>query len=461
MQNNINKILSPISFVNYEIIKNHSLGGYKVKLNWNFVPDAKMFKVYKAILPQTKQEKVYNITQVTLEKLSSRNNTTPANNNILYNKEIFKKNKQKEYKFFEIAQIPFNKKNKEYSLVDNNIKLEHGYAYVVTFLNSALQESPKTNILNLSVDDFEHPPVPEDVVLNDSSEGIGVTIKTKSANVVSYKIFRANKDVSKNFNELCTIPTTGYVTFFLDREIVPGNEYEYKIFSIDYYGNKSLEAKKASRGFNFYFINNATIPYPDVKMEKSIDGFIFKVKKNHNNLIGITIQRRDVWRYEQTFTAKDSTKFSWPNVLLFEKDIVEFKDLSADPIKNYQYRIFNVLKNGTPGSYWISPVVNMNEYENKDDNKEQITKNILKIKNFQFEPINHKQNPVYVKCHLDVSGSYDTLTVSYDNKKVNIDYENKSFYLKFDSQKKYIINMSFIKDNEEISSLKNISLNII
>lgn len=461
---NINKLINPISFSQYEIIQDQYLGGYKLKLNWDAQPNVLYYKIYKAILPKTFISKNYEINQKTLEKVSPVKNINGLNNNILYNRNILniKQNPiNQPYLFFPIAQITNNNSATDYHFYDKNIKFLTGYSYVITCVNSSLQETPKGTPLCFTVEDLQQPEKPENVYATDSPEGICLTIQNKNDNrIVSFKILKRNTETEITFKECEIVSSQNGVAVYIDKNVISGNEYEYKIFSIDFYGTLSLDSKKITKGVNSFFINDATIPYPEIEISNVDDNLLFKAKKNHKNLLGIKIERKDLWMYETAFTIKQYSSNIWPSVILFDNNgIAQFKDNFIQKSKKYQYRISNILKNNQVGSYSFSPIIDLDNFKDITINPIQNENNNFKLKSFNIDVANHMQYPTYLKCIFNIDGYWDYTIFDFKDKQIKIDSYNQKFYIPFFENKNNIFDIIFYKNDIEISRIKNMMVN--
>lgn len=460
-----------IKFNSYEIQRDHYYGGFKIKLSWSKVPNTIFYKIYKAILPKSTIDKNFEIDQKAFEFLTRANILGGARTNILYNKENFISSKnikllntsdrfkdvKKDYKFFEIAQISSSKlENLEF--YDRNIKFGKAYAYIVTATNTSIQESKKDNQIIVNVQDLESPSQPNIFSAVDMPDGINLSIgNTKDKDVQYFDLFRRNKEINLKYEFLKRIESKNGLANYLDQDIFPGNEYDYKVFSVDFYKNLSLNSSKLTKGFNQIFVNDATIPYPQLEIIKDSKFLKFKVKQNHSNLLGFTIQRKDIWNHETGFTYKNYVNFIWPQVVLFKNGEAEFQDCFLESNRNYQYRIFTVLKNQRPGAYYISPIIKLQDFDGASSSSPVSTKfEKYQFLNYQLNVIDQKQNPTFLNIKINIKGYFTHYTISLDNEMQIIDSLNSNIFLKVLQNKDYQLTLKFYDENVLLNSINNI-----
>lgn len=475
VKNNLfNKNNSIVYFDSYQIERNTSYGGFGVRLTWSSVDKVVFYKIYKAILPKSTLNKSFEIDQKGLEFLTQAKILGGAKTNILYNKENFVENKnvkllntssrfgdvKRDYKFFEIAQISAKKGKKIFDFYDKNIKFGKAYAYIVTATDQSIQESRKEGQVVVNIQDLESPNKPQKFTAVDSPNGMNLFISNEADKDVQYfDLFRRNKEFSLKYELVKRLEAKHGVANFLDTKIVPGNEYEYKCFSVDLYKNLSLESAKITKGFNQIFINDATIPYPEIKITKNDKFLKFVIHKNHPNLIGASIQRKDVWRNEQDFSFKNYSSFEWPNIFLFKNDVINFQDIWLDQDKRYQYRIFTVLKNQRPGAYYVSPIIVLNDFKNiiVDKNLEQ-QKEKFKLNNYQFSMIDKNQNPVFLQLKINTSGYFTHFKILLNEEIKIVDSFNSDVFLKINQKTDYLISIKFYDEENLLNSVEGIKI---
>lgn len=476
-QNNrktIGKVISAISFSSYEILHDKFQGGYKVKLNWQHRPGALFYKIYKAVLPQSNLNKTFNVTQKTLEKVSAGSSFNNAKTNILYNKNMFIKSNQvnldnssnrfldnvQDYQFSEVSQILTEKDRAEYFYFDKNVKFGKGYSYVVTFTNESLQESPKILPITINVQELKHPEKPSILQSFTSPDGLALLIGNKlDGSICFYDIYRQNKETSSESKFIARIETQDGMASYVDRDVISGNEYTYKVFSVDFYENLSLESATITKGLNQLFVNDATIPFPEVEMINNHGNVEFKIKKNHEKLIGATIQRKDVWKHEPSFLAKSYSNFIWPQISLFENNVATFKDIFLENDQRYQYRIVTVLKNLHPGAYWFSPIFTLQDLKDTMFVSGENINEKFKLNKFSLEMVDSKQSPIFVKFNIDTSGKWSHLTVKYNDNEIKIDALHKSFFLQFEKKQKLILKLTFFDNDKALNSIESLKVN--
>lgn len=463
-----------VLFDSYEIQRDHFYGGFKVKLNWTKIPNTLFYKIYKAILPKSTIDRNFEIDQRAFEFLSRAPILNGAKSNILYNKDIFIQSKnvnllntsnrfndvKQNYRFFEVAQISGNDHSTIFEFIDRNVKFGKAYAYIVTATNTSIQESLKNNQIVVNIQDLESPSEPSIFSAVDMPAGINLSIGNKiDLDVQYFDLYRRNKEISLEYKLVKRIEAINGLANFSDETVVPGNEYEYKCFSVDFYKNLSSNSSKLVKGFNQIFVNDATIPYPEIEIVKNSKFLKFKVKKNHSKLIGFSVQRKDLWMHEQDFSFKNYSNFIWPNVVLFKNGEAEFQDSYLESNRNYQYRIFTVLKNQRPGAYFISPVINLLEFEHfktKSILQEKTTP--FKLVSYQVNLIDSKQNPAFLNLKIQTRGYFTHYVIDTGFTKEIVDSFNSNVFLKLEQNKDYSLSIKFYNEDRLLNLTENIKV---
>jgi hypothetical protein len=451
-------------------------GGYKIKLNWKPNKFAKFYKIYKTSLPKQILDKKFSISQKALEKFTQAQFQQKSTSNILYNKNFFAVNSnidlqntnnnrfldnKKSMQFQFLAQIMPNKNDQIHTFFDKNVKFGKSYAYFITMVDENLHETQSTAILNIAVQDLQFPNKPDFLNLYDTKNGIVISSSNKKdKDLKSFLIFRRNEEINSNFEKIAEIDAKKDSLFYVDKDVIPGNQYEYKVFCVDAFDNISLECQIKKKGFNGnLFVNDATIPFPEVKIEKTTKSLKFFVKKNDDSLIGFTIQRKDFFKNDFDFEFKSTSKTLWPNLILFDdKNFGFFEDSSINLNEIYQYRIYTVQKNQRPGAYYFSPIIKLQEFDVVDfKNKQDLNFIPFKLNSYSFEVVNSKQVPVFIKATINAIGWSYVLLKSKDGSFFQkIESIHKQFFFQVEKNKKYDLEIIFFNEAGLLKNIKGI-----
>ena len=421
----------------FNVERDRNFVGYKVNLNWSYDEDDILgFKVWRSRSQKVLLRKNYVIDQTALERISGLT-SFPTRNTALFNKQYFSQNSK--LKFFQSNSTRFDKPDEtndvtihrfsevgfvqrdsdgQYSFCDRRVKFGETYFYVIAAVNTHGFESPKSNQCTVCVEDLNHPDSPSrfDLSLGPSSISVVIGTKIKAKDVKAFKIFRKLLDNKKReFEEVAEVATeaTDFVDF-LDFNVIPGRRYEYKVYSIDLFGNLSFSASASSIAYPVGFDRKGDVPDPDVKIEIDENGHvIFTGEKNHPKIVGLEIERRDAWRFEQKFERKTFVGKPWPGVNAFDASgSMEFIDRTADLGRVYQYRITTIRNNGRPATYLVTPHIRIErgfqfpsgtfgDFETPSSSLERLTVDVA----------DSKQEPVYTQLSWSISGAWDYLVL--------------------------------------------------
>lgn len=150
----------------------------------------------------------------------------------------------------------------EFSFVDNSVMRGRRYSYYVVIVDNEMRESRRSEVVTLTVDRFIPPATPEIAISNDGRR-VYLQMISNDSFVEKFEVYRRERNVTANRPvELLAIgdgvdveersPTrAGWAQIgeaivsqdmrssFSDGRVVPGSEYEYRIYAVDCFGNKS------------------------------------------------------------------------------------------------------------------------------------------------------------------------------------------------------------------------------
>lgn len=458
------KILDIPIIESYRINRDLRFYGFNVSISWRYSSQAAAFRIYKAKRGSTTLKRNYLISNLALTRFASIKNF-PLNNTILYNKAVFGQNSKVKfeksdsnrfdtaktdlttYNFREIKMIRANN-NGFYTFVDRNVKFGESYAYVITALGSDFIESGKSNPVIVDVEDIIHPHAPDYFSAKRSNLGILLTIgaSDKDDDVVAFDVYKRKKGEIKYefFDQVKKEKKERFINY-LDTSVFPGFVYEYKVYSIDLFGNISYEAKYDQEIFDVLVERKGDIPFPETEIKFNNNAVYISVFKNHKNIIGAIIERQDVWQFEKGFTQKTNNGNKWQRIVFFgENGEAEQIDLSAKIGRIYRYRISTIKPNGQIASYFITPYLKIKEgilFSNKTNRSNEESSKIS-IRNFDVEIEEKKRIPPLVKLSWQIDGNWDYLIIKYEDKNIRVDNIHTSIILNnLEKGKKYIFSI--------------------
>jgi len=475
----------------YEIIRDTSFIGQKVKINWDYDnTDIVGFRVWRTISKKVLLKRNYLIPQIALERLTGlRTFYTP--NTALFNKQFFSQNskvdfslptgsdrfikpdEEPEINFHRFTDIGFVRKNRKqsYEFVDKRVKFGETYLYIISSLTTSFFNSEKSIPVTVRVEDLEHPDAPEDIKLFLGENGVVITIGTSvmANDVMGFDIFRRQEDEEK-FEKIAEIiaDELEFVNF-IDVDVIPGRVYIYKIYSRDFYGNLNFWSKEHRISYDTGFIRKKDIPFPDITIEIDSGKVILKGQKNHPEIIGYRFERKDTWRFEEGFEIKDFITIPWPNVNLFdESGSAELIDRTAISGNIYQYRASSIKQNGTPATFLITPHIEIQDgFVFPEPLDEDIEEMVTDLVNFNTCIEDTKQSPIFTKFSWDIKGEWSYIVVeiikgeTFEGAEVtdpeiitqridNVHEENQIYFTKLESNNSYEIRVKVFDINDKL-----------
>lgn len=421
----------------FSIERDSAFIGYNAKLRW--VYDNKSiigFKVWKSISPKVLLRKNYLISQNALERttgLKSRD----AQGTTLYNKAYFSQNSkvtffnsetsrydkqdevdevQESAKFVEVGFVEKNNSG-EYEFIDKRVKFGETYYYCLTAVSLDFFETDPSDTVEVSIEDTRHPDPPTSVSGVSSGQSITIFIKNNKSleDIQKYEIYRREDDES-------TYALLGHITAdnddvsFVDSTVLPGIRYYYKVYSVDFYENKSFFSEPLEVVHYGNYPLKADSKFPDFDVLVSDGTIIINGIKNHPNTIGHKIERQDSWRFEQGFNLKSYNGISWQNLYKFDNSgSYEFIDRSVSQGRSYRYRVTCIDKNGHQSKNFITPhieAVNGTSLSFRDDKQLNIEE--VNIVNFSAEVEDKKEVPLFVKIQWEISGNWSYLLIEIE-----------------------------------------------
>ena len=449
---------------------------FKARLNWSYEDqDIAGFRIYRAEYPRTLLEKSYTIGQRALEVLT----TPPSNrwkNNLLYDKSCFAINSRVRFEVQEETRHKvsetqnFDRLNyrywgfvragkKEYSYVDTSIKFGGTYAYVITAVTKTMSETSFGLPTIVKVEDLT-PPVE---VANFELQTLfdSVLVNAKFSNILELKdweIYRRRVG-DLNFELVGKQKVEAKKAHFIDRTVTPGNEYEYRVYALDLFDNRSWASPVRKIEFLSTYLKKGAVIDPVCDFTYEEPAILFRGKKNNDRIIGYRLEKLNSSRNEIEFkVGSDARGVSWPNVLLFdENDEVSLLDEKVEPDNIYRYRVSSIALNGKVESYFFTPPITVAELpvSNGFTEKKLTPPRLL---DFDVRVLDSRQNPVYVKLSWKIDGDWDYAILSVGNFNIKIDSVHDHIYFdRLSRGKSYDISLKLYSLDGSETSLGRVS----
>jgi len=404
--NPTNTKLPSIAIDSYDFYHDPIAGGFKSKLRWTATdPRIKVFRVFRAKIGADMLKKNYKVDELTLSRYTQKK-SFPLYGKILYDKNSFSKNKSVDLKtdstahtqtyqdsstvnYFQVGSVRSNKSG-DYSFVDSNVKFGESYYYQIQGILSDLRTTSLSKPALISGEVFDYPDHPDFTSLKVSSDGILMTIGNTNggSKIRGYEIYRENSD-TKKYEFIFFVEKKQIDDFvcFIDGPEKIGTLIKYKIFSVDLFGNKSINSKRREIFFDTIFEKKRDTEIPKVRIFRDQNYTIVRVYKSETFKF-FNIKRKDVWLNESGFSFKTKNGISWQGTIGFSEntDYTDFIDPTSHEGKIYQYKISSLERTGEEGGLFISPAIQIDSSLDyySFDRTELKEKNELKFENFSF-----------------------------------------------------------------------------
>lgn len=415
--------------LSFKIERDSGFAGYRVRFRWVSDVDPNQiigFKIWKANSSRVMLDKKYEISQASLERLTSiKSFHTP--NNVLFNKMFFsqnskvtffdsnstrfdKPNETTEFSQLKFVEIDFIKEELDglYEYKDRNVKFGETYYYSISLVTKNLEETQRAEPIQINIEDLEIPDAPKFSV-EESATGalINIYTNTKAEDVTAFLVYKRRED-EKHFEKVVRLSAEGNVVNFIDSKIIPGKKYFYKVYSVDFFENISYYSEEQSFIFGSIFSSKKGTQFPTLTITAESDSSTIEIKNLDDGIIGYRIERRDVWKFDKNFEIKTYNQIPWPSINFFnEENKIILVDRTVKSQRAYSYRITGIRKNGSLANFWVTPSLKISDdlsYSSKlaPENKD---KNLL-LKSFSINIIDERQSPIYSKVSWNFEGDW-------------------------------------------------------
>lgn len=286
----------------------------------------------------------------------------------------------------------------EISFEDTTVMYGRTYMYYVTTVDEKMNDSLRSKIMKVSIEKIL-PPAQPIVSLDASSDKFVVVLcKSEDEFISKFEIYRKEEFSNEDELEITSVKTglskstskranNGFIMIgetqaslstsspFRDKRVIPGKTYQYRIYSVDCFGNKSQEPvnltvflkDRSSR------LNNLKKPTIITELDKGTGYIKVTMTNDDDRLNALFLSRRDLTLKEKAFhiplspsltvlgagsvLRKNSLtdnklfdeKASWTGFFSVQekgKDVVQFVDKLTRFDHTYQYQVFGVDRYG-------------------------------------------------------------------------------------------------------------------
>lgn len=457
--NNFNSRLSNLTIDSYTFRHDPKTGKFKVSINWECLDaNVRVFRIFKAKVGADLLKKDYKVDEVALSRLT-QNKSFAVENKILYDKNFFTKNRSVDLKtdsniysqlykdsstlnYFHVHSVRSNSFRK-YSFVDENVKFGESYFYQIVGIMNDFRQTPTTKPVLVTCELTENCDPPEILNLKVITEGILFTIGNpkQGSKIKGYEIYKFNNKTNK-YEFLFFVEKKAIEDFvcFIDSPEEVGQLIKYKVFSIDLFGNRSLNSKKTSIVFDTIFEKKRQTQIPKARIFRDENVTKIRVYKSENSSF-FNVKRKDLWLNEKQYSFKSKNGIFWDGSIFLNEEYFDFVDSTAFENKDYQYKISFFEKTGEEGAFFESPSLTISKdlnYFSFDESLEK-EKTQIKLVDFSFFVRDKKRSPALVSFSFRHEPSEEDLVykLSFPDKDIVIDPLNDNVVLELEKNKEH------------------------
>lgn len=292
---------------------------------------------------------------------------------------------------------------------DRSVTRGSRFTYYAILVDQDMKESRRSEVVAVVVDRQIPPPAPGMFVVG-SKSGVSLSMRADSFLVERFEIYRresifldgsqfeitvvksgggvssSKTNMMRNgWVQLGEIPTgTDGTATFIDRRTVPGRTYEYRVYSVDSFGNKSCSPAIGSHHVAAPENNNdLKRPLITAEVDQGTKRIKVTAVSDDPRLSAIFISRKEISLKEKSFRSPHEpdvqvfgnvepsrTNAALTNPLFFSKDLswtghffvsgtgsVGFVDQTVKVDRSYQYVAYGVDRRGEKTSYDFSQPV--------------------------------------------------------------------------------------------------------
>lgn len=280
-----------------------------------------------------------------------------------------------------------------YTYDDNSVMFGRQYQYYVVSVNKHMVQSNRSSIVSVDIDGLRVPPRPKAVVVK--SDGVFATLVASVDDqlVEKFEVWKKDevasqtkrqislKTVDNGFSLVAEMLSSEQESGanWIDKFVIPGHSYVYRVYSIDIFGNKSETPFEVRVTIpNKFEAVNSNLTTPSILAE--VDSKTQKIKITiycrDENVKKIRLERRDLTIDQHNFVVptesartvlgqfslkhssfahgeriQDGDNSTWTGYFDNENGKIDFIDRLVSFDRTYQYRVYGVDDVGNRSSY--------------------------------------------------------------------------------------------------------------
>ncbi len=300
-----------------------------------------------------------------------------------------------------------------------NEKVDYGDAvnYFAILVGANGIKSMRSNIVYVKTEKLIPPKKPNDFFTSINARGILISILSQDSEPEKFEIYRKqlnsliNVDDSKTINVFnsnnglfCSSDSrkllknefvqVGEVinprktsATFVDRDVLSGKTYKYRVYSVDIFGNKSVDPLEFDVFYSF-MLKKGKNSLSKTSISVDVDQKTKKIKvlliNDDKRITSLRLERRNLTLNQTLFTVpqfpgrldlkpknrgepySNENKLIWNGVIeknKIEKNKIEFIDIDSKIDNIYEYRVYGLDKFGNKSDYTISKKISIyNDY---------------------------------------------------------------------------------------------------
>lgn len=300
----------------------------------------------------------------------------------------------------------------QYTFVDDSVSFGNSYSYSVMSVDSGMRDSLRSQIVSISIDGLRVPERPKYVISSVSRDSISLIMGVDDQFVKKFEVYKffdtpvaarsttlfgesgmpvsssLNESLKNGFTKVAEVynrPGTRMSTF-VDRNLVVGRTYRYRVYCVDTFGNKSESPVESDVFLPDMMTSSVELTRPHIvaEVDAATHNIAIIFGCEDDNIVSIVVERRDVslskhgaftTPYEPAYVmlgGGDATGLTahmcgpalsmatpidtWTGIFKNVRGGVRYVDKSTRVDHSYQYRIHGVDRFGNKTSYDFSRI---------------------------------------------------------------------------------------------------------
>lgn len=297
----------------------------------------------------------------------------------------------------------------ELVLEDGGVRYGSSYSYYATTVDSEMNESARSRIVKVDIDGLRVPPSPKSLYATTQDSSVIITMFSDDELVEKFEVFRYDGGRERSVSLNTVLGKDGYVvqgdtrpslpngylqigealnssqagSTFRDVNVVAGTSYDYRVYSVDIFGNKSERPAQTSVFVPDRARGRKTVERPVVSAENDpVTGKLrITISSDDDRAVAFFLARRDLSIGQEVFSPPGEVSFvklgkrpsssgvswlgdvklsdqtkdvSWNGFFQNDGNTVSFVDHVTEFDHTYQYRVFAVDRFGNKSEYSFS-----------------------------------------------------------------------------------------------------------